>query len=552
MIKMPIGISDFSKLIREGYYFVDKTKFLCQLIDNHAAVTLFTRPRRFGKTLAMSMADYFFNIAHKDEVAALFKDTYVATAGKKYMSQAGTKPVLFLSLKDCKADSMEDFVKSFGYLMQRLYRQFRYLCNSDKLDSVDLAAFDCIRRRSSDSLELQNSLRLLMDLLQNEYDEPVLLLIDEYDAPIQYAWEHGYYDQAISFMRNFLSSALKDNQSLDFALITGVLRIAKESIFSGLNNFKVSTVVSCGYADSFGFTREEVRQMAIDTAHEDRLPEIAEWYDGYDFQGVEIYNPWSVINYFDRNCEAEAYWVNTSSNDILSQLIADVDEAREQDLVRLLDGGSVSSANHESVVYKDIGKNKGDLYTILLLTGYLKCIGTQKKDDITVYNMAIPNREIRSIYRLEILGKLTGRIGYQILFEMSDAMMDGNTSLFATYLKQILLESVSIYDTAKPESFYHGFMLGMTVWLSKDFTIRLNRESGYGRFDLALIPKKDKLPGIIIEFKSVKAPEEMEEAAKKAKEQIKEKAYVTDLQAAGIQQIWTYGIAFSGKHVEII
>lgn len=552
MVKMPVGISDYRELIQEGYYFVDKTSFIAQLIDNHAKVTLFTRPRRFGKTLTLSMVNYFFNVAHKDEAVELFRGTKIALADKDYMSLIGKKPVVFLSLKDIKANSLTDFVKAMGILMQRIYGQFTYLRQSEALDTDDVESFNRIRGLKADSMELQDSLRLLIDLLWKHYGCPVLLLLDEYDAPIQYAWEHGYYDQAISFMRNFLSSAFKDNPSLDFALITGVLRIAKESIFSGLNNFKVSTVTSGGFADSFGFTKDEVRQMAIDTGHKEQLAEIAEWYDGYNFQGVEIYNPWSVINYFDNSCEAEPYWVNTSSNGILSQLIADVDETREQELLSLLSGGHVTTSIHESIVYGEIGSSKDDLYTILLLTGYLKSVGKFNEDEAILYELAIPNKEIRSIYRREILGKLTGRAGISVLYDMMQAMLKGKTSLFASYLKRVLRESVSVYDAAKPESFYHGLMLGITVWLEQRYIIRSNRESGYGRFDLALIPKQQNLPGVIMEFKAVKSEEEMEKAAIQAKAQIEDKAYVTDLEVRGVTPVWTYGIAFCGKDVLVL
>lgn len=552
MIKMPVGVSNFAKLIKKGYYFIDKTKFLCQIIDNHADVTLFARPRRFGKTLTMSMVDSFFNIAHKDEVQTLFKGTYIASADQKYMGQAGTKPVLFLSLKDLQAETFSSLLRQLGRYMAVVYMQYHFVLDQDGLLEPEKDYFQRIEAQKADSEDLQDSLCTLVQLLSRYYGRPTILLLDEYDAPIQFGWSKGYYDQVITFMRTFLSRAFKDNPGLDFALITGVLRIAKESIFSGLNNFKVSTVVSGGYADAFGFTRDEVRQMTIDTGHEAQLPEIAEWYDGYDFQGVEIYNPWSVINYFDNACEAAAYWVNTSSNSILNQLISEVDEAREQELLSLLSGDHITTSIHESIVYPEIGESKDDLYTLLLLTGYLKSVGKTKQDGIELYELAIPNQEIRNIYRLEILEKLTGRVGKSVLFDMTQAMIKGKPELFASYLRRILLSSVSVHDTAKPECFYHGFMLGITVWLSQSFSIQSNRESGYGRFDLALIPKKDNLPGIIMEFKSVKMPDDLVSEAKLAKQQIADKAYVTSLKAAGVQPIWTYGIAFSGKHVEII
>lgn len=548
MIKMPVGISDFGELIRDGYYFVDKTALIGRLIDSHAKVTLFTRPRRFGKTLTLSMMDYFFNISHKEEAASLFKGTKIASSGGTYLSFMGTRPVIFLSLKDVTEKDYSHWISRFGRLMAVLYLHHHFLLD-DPLPEAEKNYFLRIEHEESSPVDLQDSLATLLRLLSRHAGLPVLLLLDEYDAPIQSAWDNGYYDQAISFMRNFLSSALKDNPSLDFALITGVLRVAKESIFSGLNNLAVSSVISGGYADCFGFTAEEVREIGKVLGQEDKLSEIADWYDGYDFQNVEIYNPWSVINYFRNNCLPSAYWVSTSGNSILHLLLSDVDEIRSDELTGLLSGRPVTVMIHESITYSDIGENTDDLYTILLFTGYLKCVGRKEENGLTFYELAIPNQEIRSIYRDEILARMTGKAGGSMMKRMMDAMLQGKTELFAASLQKILLGTVSFHDAAKPESFYHGFMLGMTLWLEKSFLLRSNRESGYGRFDLALIPKEKNLPAVLMEFKAVKEENEMTGAAEKAKHQISEKAYPEEIKAAGIQTLWTYGIAFCGKKV---
>ena len=419
------------------------------------------------------------------------------------------------------------------------------------MEPTERRTFETIIQGDAPMSALGQAFSLLSHLLAAHYGRKVVLLIDEYDAPLQCAWSHGYYEEAIGWYRTLFSSALKSNPALDFSILTGVLRIAKESIFSGLNNLEVSTVFRGGFADVCGYTKEEVQKIAQDLGMENKIPELTQWYDGYNFQGTEIYNPWSANNYFKQHGEAEAYWVNTSGNDIIHTLLAQADEERWEELRALLTGGTVQAVLQEGVIYNTIGENSSDLYTLLLQTGYLKAIGSMKIDDTRIYELAIPNREIRSLFQSEIMRGVDRSYGMVSFYKMGLALQQGNAETFQRILQGILRRAVSAHDAAKPESFYHGLMLGCALFYEKDYRVRSNRESGYGRFDLAMLPKHVSLPGVIMEFRAVKAEEELEQAAQEACQQIETKAYVTELESAGCPHIWYYGIAFCKKHVLI-
>ena len=546
-IKLPIGVEDFRKLRTEGYYFVDKTRFIRALLAGHADVTLFARPRRFGKTLSLSMVEAFFSQQHRDEAMHLFAGTEIAS-DTAVMREAGSKPVLFLSLKDIEADHFTQMLAAFARKMAVTYLRFPAIKTS--LQPAEQAYWERVEWQQASLVDLQDSLRSLLEFMVRHTGKKVLLLIDEYDAPIQQAWAHGYYQEAIDFFRPFLSAALKTNPALDFALITGVLRIAKESIFSGLNNLEVSTVLSGGYADVFGYTRREVEQIAKDFDCMAQLPEIASWYDGYACQGVDIYNPWSVNNYFRQDCKAAKYWANTSGNTILAQLLHDADKARWQDLQALMDGRSIVAGVDENVIYGSIDTDEAALYTLLLLTGYLKAVRTVDEES-GLYELSIPNQEVRRAYRTEILSRFGGGEKDPSLYKMFQAMTNGDAQAFEEYLQKIILRTVSLYDAARPESFYHGLMLGFTLYYEKDYRVVSNLESGYGRLDLALFPHHRGMPGILMEFKAVKQEDKLDAAVKKALTQIQERAYTTQLQESGAEKIWCYGIAFCRKQVVV-
>ena len=541
---LPIGYEFFSE-VRSGFYFVDKSGFLSDLFREKPKVLLLTRPRRFGKTLLLSMTQQFLDVDHGEEHRKLFEGLKVMT-DPVAMAEQGTRPVVFLTLRDWEGDTWESMQRKVSWYLAELYGQFMFLEDAASTPQEKKSFEDILHGRANlDTMSVAFS--LLCKFLELHYGKKAVLLLDEYDAPIQCAWTHGYYKEAIGFYRSLYSAALKSNPSLDFAILTGVLRIAKESIFSGLNNLQVSSVITGGFADACGYTREEVAKLARDLGHEDKLGEIAAWYDGYDFQGREIYNPWSVNNYFSHGCKARKYWVRTSGNSILRTMLKDLDQKRTRHLFLLMEGKTIRTQVEESFIYQDIEKHRASLYDVLLATGYLKCVGVLEDEDEEQYDLSIPNKEIRRVFRDEIL-KYLASDDRSILDDLLEAMQDGDAEYFQECLQTILRDMVSYHDTAQPESFYHGLMLGITVWLERRYTIRSNRESGYGRFDLACFPKQPALPGLILEFKAAEKEEDLEAAAGEACHQIEDKTYIAELEAAGVHDIWRYGVAFCKKH----
>ena len=549
---MPVGVDDFRQ-VREKYYYVDKTDFIKALIDGHSKVTLITRPRRFGKTLAMSMLYYFFTMEDAGANRNLFKGCKIEAAGEKYMKHQGTKPTIFLSLKDIKQVDFIRMMKSFSSLMQDLYAMHSYLLDSECLNEYDREYFHSVVTRQADSVDLQLSLKKLTVWLQRYHQKAVLLLIDEYDAPIQYAFDHDYYDEAIEFMRNYLSSALKSNSSLDFAVITGVLRIAKESIFSSLNNLEIASVVSGRYQSAMGFDYHEIEQVATDFNCPQKLEEIKDWYDGYNFSGQEIYNPWSVINYILHNCQPALYWLNTSGNTILNDLLKHIDKKQEKELYTLLRGGSITARIDESIIYTDISKSRNALYTMLLTTGYLTPVSQPSLTGFTLSaRLRIPNQEIRAVYAKEILERIESMDGQPNLLSMMDNLLSGNVEEFSARLNEYLETLASYYDTANRENFYHGFLLGLLALLLPDYTVRSNRESGYGRFDIAIFPNRKHQTGVIMEFNVAESEAALPKMAETALAQIESMDYMAEFRNKGISPVWQYGIAFCGKksHIE--
>ena len=550
--KIPVGSDDF-KSIREEYYFVDKSGFISEFFHQHASVTLLTRPRRFGKSLLMSMMWYFLKTEDADENRKLFEGLKVAE-DPQAMAEQGRRPVVFLTLKDWMGLTWESMQETIRWRLAHLFGNFLFV-RDDVVSEDEAEKFDLIYHRKANGEVMEDALAFLIRLLKRHTGIKPVLLIDEYDAPIQEAWSQGYYKDAIGFFRQFYTLAFKSNPSLGFAILTGVLRVAKESIFSGLNNLVVSSVLSGPYADACGYTRAEMEKMVRDLGKEDQLEVIQSWYDGYDFQGLEIYTPWSVNNFFFNKCEARAYWVNTSSNSILQTMLERLTSKRERDLERLVAGGSIVMHPNEAFIYDDIEQHRDDIYTLLLFTGYLKCTGIESIEDEDteeqLYELSIPNREIRSVFRSEILRRMSGFTGVSMLYTMMQAMMAGDAMEFNSSLREVLRGMVSVHDTAHAESFYHGLMLGLTVWLNKKFRIESNQESGYGRFDLALFPKREGLPGVLMEFKSVKDDADLEKAVEAAKVQMKEKDYRARFDVLGVKKLWSYAIAFCGKDVRV-
>ena len=551
MYAMPVGVDNFREMVSRDYYFVDKTNFIRELLDNKNKVTLITRPRRFGKTLAMRMLQEFFDInaAGRDT----FKGLNISRAGEKYIQHRGKYPVIFFSLKDIATGNYQDALRDLCGKISDLYAEYGFLAESPALNEREkeyfLSVYNIADHEQYGRDKWGKSLKMLTVYLWKHYGVKTILLLDEYDAPIQHAWEDGYYEDMIRFMRQFYSEVLKGNDALEFAVLTGVLRVAKESIFSGLNNLKVCSVLSEDYSDIFGFTGQEVARMAADLQREDKLPEIRAWYDGYSFGGSEIYNPWSVIMYFDAKCKPAPYWVNTSGNGIIKYMLDRLDGRGREDLQSLMDGNTISKQVQEGIIYEEIGSNADDLYTMLLTTGYLKCTSSQDSLLGTYMDLQIPNLEILRLFTREIAQNFTGYRGVSDITNMMDEMLKGNAVLFEEDLNRILRNSVSYHDAANGESFYHGMMLGFCVLLKDSHIVESNRESGYGRFDLALIPTDRRYYGVIMEFKRAADEGQLEEKALEALAQIEELSYIAEFQQRQIEKVWKYGIAFCGKKV---
>ncbi|MBR3457901.1 MAG: AAA family ATPase, partial [Selenomonadaceae bacterium] len=412
--------------------------------------------------------------------------------------------------------------------------------------------FSDILNETVDADKMQFALSNLMEGLEKHHGKKPILLLDEYDAPILSAWENGYYKECIEFMRGFLGSALKTNPSLHLAVLTGVTRVSKESIFSGLNNLDVCGVLSDSYSDAFGFTQEEAAKLMEECGVADKLPDLRRWYDGYLFGQTEIYNPWSVINFIKNGCKFRPYWLNTSGNSILKDLLERVDERRKRELEGLMQGRPVEAPVLENLVYGDIHSNRDMLFMMLMTAGYLKPVEVWQDEEYMEWaKLQIPNVEIRTAYRREILNHIVPSQGGILLRDMMKSMASGDVAGFSEVLSEILRDFVSYHDIAQPETFYHGLMLGLSVLMEGDYRVESNRESGYGRFDITFFPLKPGTPGVILELKSVKSEEELEETAKAALRQIGEKSYIAELARQGVKEVWKYGIAFCGKKVQM-
>ena len=547
---MPIGIDDFAEA-RRRYYLVDKTAVISQLVQHPAQVTLFTRPRRFGKTMLMSMLRYFLDIEGAEEHRRLF-DGLAVSQDAATMQLQGSRPVLFLTLKGWKANNWQEMQEVIVDGLGQMFDEREYLLDTPTLTKRERRTFEAIQMGTASIITCRSALVLLLRLLARHYGKKPVLLLDEYDVPIQTAWTHHYYDEAIGFFREFLSGALKSNENLDFAVLTGVLRIAKESIFSDLNNLKVDSLVHVQYPEAFGFTSDEVAQMAADLGKTDKLAELRDWYDGYRLKGQEIYNPWSVLNYFDRDCQPEPYWVNTSGNAILQGMLQHASEETLQAMQGVLQGHSITALLREGVIYSEIYANRNALYTMLLTTGYLTCAQSERTDLGTRAQLGIPNREILALFRWEVLER------YQLdnlptdVQELLQALLQGDVATVQRGLGEYLAVLTSMFDVAMgKESFYHGFVLGLTAILVPQYEVQSNRESGYGRYDIAVFPKQAGKPGLVLEFKTAETEDELPTKAQEALAQIAERDYDASFRARGAAQVYHYGIAFCGKRLQV-
>lgn len=549
-LPLPVGVSDY-RLASTEYYYIDKTMMLKDFIDERPMVTLFTRPRRFGKTLNMDMLRTFFEKTNED-TSKYFKDKKIWEQGEYYRSFQGKYPVIFITLKDVKHNSWDNTFANIGSIISSEYCRHSDLSKSPKLDKKQKDFYDKMVSEKFSAVDLERSLLYLSEMLKKHYGEGAVIIIDEYDTPIQSGHTNGFYDDVIAFMRNLLSGCFKDNRSLAFGFLTGILRVAKESIFSGLNNLTINSVLDNKYSEYFGFTANEVKEMAAYYSAPDKFDEVCEWYDGYRFGKTDIFNPWSVINYFSNDCEPRAFWLSTGSNDIIGEIIKEADNEIYERLSSLVNGGSFTTYIDTSVIYPQIKNNPSSIYSFLLMAGYLKVV----KSSVSISGdfmceVALPNKEISLVYRKEILQKLEKLIPQATAIAVEEAIFSGNGEKLRDIISNFIIQSVSAFDAAG-ENFYHGFMLGVCALFGNSY-VTSNRESGDGRYDIALSPKVSNLPGIIIELKAEKNCNEnkLQELAKTALKQINDKKYDTELKSKGVKTIYKYGVAFSGKHVAV-
>ena len=548
---VPVGIEDFKELIQEGYYYIDKTLLIDEMLMNKSKVTLFTRPRRFGKTLNMSMIKYFFDVKDKEENKKLFENLKVSNS--EYMSEQGKYPVIFISLKDLKEDTWEECLESIKDIMYKIFNEYNFL--REKLNVVEKRQFDKIWEIIGNERNFKTSLLDLSNYLNKYYGEKVIILIDEYDAPIINAFDKGYYNEAINFFQTFYSSALKTNNSLKYGVLTGITRIIKEGIFSGLNNLKVDTILNKKYSEYFGLLESEVIEMLDYFGMKYKIEEVKEWYDGYIFGESEVYNPWSIVNYID-NGEIKAYWANVSGNTLLENMLDHAGESVYDDLKRFTDGESIEKYISDGTTIKSLLNNDDEIWQLLLYSGYLTKDEKQKEIDVTseytdIYNLRIPNKEIRKYFGNMFLNRFFGtEVKTNILIK---ALENGDIKKFEKTLGEIMINMLSHFDLDKEmEKIYQVFMIGLVGFLMGKYEIISNDESGYGRYDLAMIPIKSNEKAYLMEFKISKTKKGMEERAQKALKQIDEKKYDTKLKARGIKNILKIGVAFYGKEVKVV
>ena len=546
---IPVGIENFEDIIKDNYYYVDKSMLIEDILVNRAAVTLFTRPRRFGKTLNMSMIKYFFDVRNKDENRKLFEGLKIF--GSEYMKEQGKYPVIFVSLKDLRADTWEMCLMEIKKLISKIYREFQYI--TEKMNEDDKEIYDSIKNRKND-MDLNTSIELLSEYLFEYYGERVIILIDEYDAPIINAFDKGYYNEAINFFQVFYSSALKTNDSLKYGILTGITRIIKEGIFSGLNNLKVDTILNKKFSEYFGLLESEVIKMLDYFEMKYKIEEVKEWYNGYIFGDKRIYNPWSIINYVD-NGEIKAYWANVSGNTLLENMLDQAGEDVYTDLKRFTDGESIEKYISDGTTIKSLLSNDDEIWQLFLYSGYLTKAKEQIEIDETleytnIYNLKIPNKEIRKYFGNMFLNRFFGtELKTSILIK---ALESGDIKKFEKTLGEIMVNMLSHFDLdSEMEKIYQVFMIGLVGFLMGKYEIISNNESGYGRYDLAMIPIKSNEKAYLMEFKISKTEKGMTLKAEEALKQIDEKKYDTRLKARGIKNILKIGIAFYGKKVKI-
>ena len=554
---LPIGVDNFEKIITDGYYFVDKTWFIKELLDNKGEVNLFTRPRRFGKTLNLSMLRYFFEKSEQDN-RHLFQNLKIVEAGEKYTSQLGKYPVISVSLKSAKQRSFQSAHRQLKNELINEFIRHSYVLNDAKLPAPLKQQYNNIMNDVADDDSFAISLKILSQALATHHQQKVIILIDEYDTPLENAFfgeedkgkDQEFYKQMVWFIRSLLESALKTNEALEFAVVTGCLRITKESIFTGLNNPNVISIIADEYSDYFGFTQEEVSQMLDYYELKAKESLIKAWYDGYMFGNSEVYNPWSVVNFVNKltvneNTLPSPFWSNVSSNSIVKDLIERADSIAKEEIEELIAGKTVEKPVREEITYEDIYSSQDNLWNFLFFTGYLKKVSERMEgEDTRMITLSLPNIEVRRIYKDKILSWFEERIAQKNLSNLYRSLLEGDVEGLTNELSQNLQESISYHDSE--ETFYHGFLVGLLKNMA-GYLVLSNREAGNGRYDILIRSPSVRGKAIIIEIKVVKKFQELEAACDQALSQVVEKGYEAELRNDGYSDIMKYGIAFFGK-----
>ena len=540
---LPIGVSDF-KSATTNYYYVDKTLLIRDFLNAIPMVSLFTRPRRFGKTLNMDMLRVFFEKT-SDNTSIYFKDKYIWQCGDYYTKHQGQYPVIFLSFKDVKCSSWQETFQKISKLISLEFMRHSELESSSVLSSYEKEQYHRFASENINEVDCQMGLQLLSLLLHKHYNKECVIIVDEYDTPIQQGHLCDFYNEIVDFMRNFFSGGLKDNPHLAFGFLTGILRVAKESIFSGMNNLKTNSILDNSYSSYFGFTNEEVKDMLAYYEYEDKYQEILEWYDGYRFGNTEIFNPWSVINYISDQCFPKAFWQSTGSNDIIGEIIGTATPEITENLYKLFCGNTITTYVDTSVIYPEVQNNPYSIYSFLLVAGYLKVAAIYPQNDGNyMCDVAIPNKEILYVYEKEVLNRTNQN---NVSISIHQAIFSKDTRKLQSLLEDFMLKSISTMDGAN-EAFYHGMMLGLCAVLGSQYKVRSNRESGLGRFDVELLPMMQGIPGFIFEFKHTKDINvDLDSLANSALKQIEDMKYDTELKDFGVKNIVKIGIAFRQK-----
>ena len=564
-LKLPVGIDDFRKLRESHFYYVDKTRLIEQLLLNWSEVTLFTRPRRFGKTLNMSMLKSFFDIGIDE---ALFDGLYISGNKELCDEYMGKYPVIFLSLKGVEGLTYEEAFEAFVRIMGKEVNRVSFLADSDKLTQIEREQYKGLTimkngRLAFDKEKLISSLQLLSQLLYKHYGKKIIILIDEYDVPLDKAFQNGYYNEMVSLIRGLFGQALKTNEFLQFAVLTGCLRISKESIFTGLNNFKVMSITDSRFDEQFGFTDEEVRKLLSDYGMDSHFDEVKEWYDGYHFGRADVYCPWDVINHADHlrddgDAKPQTYWINSSGNSLVRRLINRADSSTKDEIERLIAGEAIEKVIRQDLTYDEIENSIDNIWSVLFTTGYLTKIGEVKLPDSEsyAYKLVIPNKEVREVFVLQIHEWFKAVVANDndTMKLLSKAILDKDETILARQLNIVMGRMISILDTKAPddikENFYHGLLLGLLRGSNPEWLIRSNRESGDGFSDILIKPENPDL-GIVIEVKYAKEFKKLDAACDAAMAQIKEKRYDETLRDEGRCDILAYGIAFCRKRCRV-